>query len=190
MFNRIFFLTRKSSLINIYIVWQVRILIHSGKSAFVSAHRPLTLSLSLYKIKINANLGEYMLLAQISIYFYFVQIENQWPVICPTTHALISDNSWVKKIFLKCNIRVRMDIPIVIYNTILFIKFPFTEGAYIERFTVDFTSGNIYYTAVSDFAILGYSFSYVGVMSPEGLHAVLIENLHQPMGIAIYAADG
>ena len=60
----------------------------------------------------------------------------------------------------------------------------------IEAFTIDITSGNIYFAAISEFSRLGYSFSYIGVMSPEGLYAKLITGLREPMGVVIHPEDG
>ena len=60
----------------------------------------------------------------------------------------------------------------------------------MERLTIDKTSGNIYYAAVHFFSYISAAPSYIGVMSPDGRHGIIISDLHEPGDIAIHAEDG
>lgn len=60
-----------------------------------------------------------------------------------------------------------------------------------DRFAVDFTSGNIFYTLVDIFGFgLGLGYSGVGVISPSGDHRLLIKYGEKPRDIVIDPSEG
>ena len=61
---------------------------------------------------------------------------------------------------------------------------------YVEKIVRDETSGNLFYVAVNVNFVSEKNVSYVGVMTPDGLHTKVIESLHYPGGLAIDAAYG
>ncbi|KAL3890979.1 hypothetical protein ACJMK2_003245 [Sinanodonta woodiana] len=63
------------------------------------------------------------------------------------------------------------------------------NNIYTVRLAVDYSTGNIYYTAASG----QYYFtteSYIGIVSPDGMHRVLITGLDDPHGLVLYPSKG
>ena len=63
-------------------------------------------------------------------------------------------------------------------------SFIFSEayGGYADRFAVDSTSGNLYFTAVNT---SGDGFVGVSVISPRGDHVDIVEGGHKPRDIVV-----
>ncbi|KAK3600731.1 hypothetical protein CHS0354_017017 [Potamilus streckersoni] len=64
-------------------------------------------------------------------------------------------------------------------------------GSYVVpiRFAVDYSTGNIYYTADSLRFYIQRE-SYIGVLTPDGKHRVLISGLENPYGLVVYPSKG
>ncbi|KAL3891043.1 hypothetical protein ACJMK2_003306, partial [Sinanodonta woodiana] len=61
--------------------------------------------------------------------------------------------------------------------------------AYARRLAVDYSTGNIYYTAIN------YMHSYrtsstINVISPEGKQRILVRGLDYPYGLVVYPSKG
>ncbi|KAK3591058.1 hypothetical protein CHS0354_026072 [Potamilus streckersoni] len=61
---------------------------------------------------------------------------------------------------------------------------------YPNRFAVDYSTGNIYYTAVNYLEYFMKFKSYIGVQLPNGKHRVLVTGLSYPQGIVLYPSKG
>ncbi|XP_061184425.1 low-density lipoprotein receptor-related protein 2-like [Saccostrea echinata] len=62
-----------------------------------------------------------------------------------------------------------------------------TGFAFAERLTIDYSTGNIYYSAVASIP----SQSYIGVVHRQSfLHKTLLSNLHRPKDIVLYPSRG
>ncbi|KAL3851779.1 hypothetical protein ACJMK2_015488 [Sinanodonta woodiana] len=61
---------------------------------------------------------------------------------------------------------------------------------YPYRFAVDYSTGNIYYTAVNKRRSLVRRQNYIGVLSTKGKHKVLVTGLSFPHGIVVYPSKG
>ncbi|KAL3862074.1 hypothetical protein ACJMK2_008069 [Sinanodonta woodiana] len=61
---------------------------------------------------------------------------------------------------------------------------------YPNRFAVDYSTGNIYYTAVNYLEYFKKFQSYIGVQLPNGKHRVLVTGLSFPHGIVVYPSKG
>ncbi|KAL3890977.1 hypothetical protein ACJMK2_003243 [Sinanodonta woodiana] len=60
---------------------------------------------------------------------------------------------------------------------------------YALRFAVDYSTGNIYYTAVNYMHLHGTS-STINVISPEGKQRILLDGLDYPYGLVVYPSKG
>ncbi|KAL3891004.1 hypothetical protein ACJMK2_003269 [Sinanodonta woodiana] len=63
------------------------------------------------------------------------------------------------------------------------------NNVYPTRFAVDYSTGNIYYTAFNGRYYVTNE-SYIGVISPDGMHRVLITRLRDPRGLVVYPSKG
>ncbi|KAL3871002.1 hypothetical protein ACJMK2_039027, partial [Sinanodonta woodiana] len=61
---------------------------------------------------------------------------------------------------------------------------------YSHRLAVDFSTGNIYYTAVSYMETNNTYQSYIGVILPNGKHKTIITGLSNPQGVALHESKG
>ncbi|KAL3890986.1 hypothetical protein ACJMK2_003252, partial [Sinanodonta woodiana] len=57
------------------------------------------------------------------------------------------------------------------------------------RFAVDYSTGNIYYTGFSGDYFFKFE-SFIGIISPDGKHRILITGLDHPHGLVIYPSKG
>ncbi|KAL3891003.1 hypothetical protein ACJMK2_003268 [Sinanodonta woodiana] len=71
------------------------------------------------------------------------------------------------------------------------LPLPTMDNDYIFpiRFAVDYSTGNIYYTAFSG-QFFSKTESFIGIISPDGMHRVLITGLDDPHGLVIYPSKG
>ncbi|KAK3604525.1 hypothetical protein CHS0354_000347 [Potamilus streckersoni] len=65
-----------------------------------------------------------------------------------------------------------------------------TGDKFPEMFAIDFSTGNIYYTAVRLYTLASHQEGYIGVLSVNSLHKLLIKDLRSPRGIALYPSKG
>ncbi|KAK3605317.1 hypothetical protein CHS0354_003964 [Potamilus streckersoni] len=61
---------------------------------------------------------------------------------------------------------------------------------YPKRFAVDYSTGNIYCTAIGYRNFLTRTDSHVGVLSPKGKYRVLVTGLDYPYGLVLYPSKG
>lgn len=61
------------------------------------------------------------------------------------------------------------------------------QGFHADRFAIDYSSGNIFYTAINTTI---YGFIGIGILSPDGLHKRLIQYGTSPRDIALDPEDG
>ncbi|KAL3891041.1 hypothetical protein ACJMK2_003304 [Sinanodonta woodiana] len=58
-----------------------------------------------------------------------------------------------------------------------------------NRFAVDYSTGNIYYTGFSGEYFIRIE-RFIGIISPDGKHRVLITGLDEPLGLVVYPSKG
>lgn len=64
-------------------------------------------------------------------------------------------------------------------------------GSYPDFFTIDYSTGNLFYTAVPFNSSNATAFSGIGVVTPDGLHKKLITYYGQkPRGIVVDPEEG
>ncbi|KAK3600734.1 hypothetical protein CHS0354_017022 [Potamilus streckersoni] len=64
-----------------------------------------------------------------------------------------------------------------------------SRNVYLSRLAVDYSTGNIYYTAMDVTSYSGLK-NYVGVLSPNEKHRTLVTGLIYPKGLVVYPSKG
>ncbi|KAL3891007.1 hypothetical protein ACJMK2_003272 [Sinanodonta woodiana] len=59
-----------------------------------------------------------------------------------------------------------------------------------NRFALDYSTGNIYYTVANDWKYVSGEDSFISVISPSGIQRTLVRGLVDPSGIAVYPSKG
>ncbi|XP_061184437.1 low-density lipoprotein receptor-related protein 4-like [Saccostrea echinata] len=106
------------------------------------------------------------------------------PIIIQKTPAIMLDKSTMELYFSDISAKTIMSTTLHGQNKTLVYS---TGFAYADRMAIDYSTGNIYYTAVGSTT----SQSYIGVVKRFNLvHKTLLSNLHSPREIVVYPSKG
>ncbi|XP_062608926.1 low-density lipoprotein receptor-related protein 4-like, partial [Saccostrea cucullata] len=106
------------------------------------------------------------------------------PIVVKTHPGMTFDKLGMKLIYSSLSSRTIMSTTLHGKNTSLLYA---TGFAHAESLTIDYSTGNIYYTAKS----FTPSLSYIGVVHRAALlHRTLFSNLHSPGDIVVYPSKG
>ncbi|XP_062570264.1 prolow-density lipoprotein receptor-related protein 1-like [Saccostrea cucullata] len=106
------------------------------------------------------------------------------PINIQNSPGITFDKSAMELIYSEVQTKTIMSTTLHGTNTSLIYA---TGFAHADRLTIDYSTGNIYYTAVGS----SQSQSYIGVIHRRSLlHKTLLTNLHSPREIAVYPSKG